>query len=38
MTACGLGREDGDIGIDEFLETKYVANGYTGGATEPPPT
>ncbi|MEV1290788.1 NAD-dependent succinate-semialdehyde dehydrogenase [Pseudonocardia sp. NPDC049635] len=26
----GLGREGGRIGIDEFLETKYVAIGYSG--------
>ncbi|WP_300017833.1 NAD-dependent succinate-semialdehyde dehydrogenase [Pseudonocardia sp.] len=26
----GLGREGGSVGIDEFLETKYVAIGYDG--------
>ena len=26
----GLGREGGTIGIDEFLETKYVAIGFSG--------
>lgn len=26
----GLGREGGSVGIDEFLETKYVAIGYSG--------
>ncbi|MEQ3553673.1 NAD-dependent succinate-semialdehyde dehydrogenase [Pseudonocardia nematodicida] len=26
----GLGREGGMVGIDEFLETKYVAIGYSG--------
>lgn len=26
----GLGREGGSVGIDEFLETKYVAIGYGG--------
>jgi succinate-semialdehyde dehydrogenase/glutarate-semialdehyde dehydrogenase len=25
MKASGLGREGGHVGIDEFLETKYVA-------------
>ena len=26
----GLGREGGNVGIDEFLETKYVAIGFSG--------
>ncbi|MDN5857321.1 MAG: NAD-dependent succinate-semialdehyde dehydrogenase [Pseudonocardia sp.] len=26
----GLGREGGSVGIDEFLETKYVAIGFSG--------
>jgi succinate-semialdehyde dehydrogenase / glutarate-semialdehyde dehydrogenase len=26
----GLGREGGSVGIDEYLEIKYVAIGYSG--------
>ena len=31
VKASGLGREGGDAGMDEYLETKYICIGSTTG-------